>query len=161
MSFFTVDHSNAGEGQVTPGFYEVFVYQYEVGETQTKKERINLFYQVRDDVNQKHRGAKIMYDNFVVDSNVKWKFDSIAKAAGIPDGTTFDNSEEWAQALINKDLKLKIIAGTPNEKGDSYPTVKGYYTTEQPSQNRPMPIESNALFNSSSAIDISDDDLPF
>lgn len=167
MSFFKTDYSNASGEQITPGVYEVFIYQYSMSKAQSGNTVVNLFYQVRDDIQQKHNGAKVQYDNFVETMPAKWKWDTLAKAVGIPDGMEFNNAEEWAQSMINKDLKIKVVMGEPNSKGDSYPSVKGYYKTDIPSNGRPMPINennssnSNEPFGTSSQIDISDDDLPF
>lgn len=166
MSFFKTDYSNASGEQITAGIYEVFIYQYSMTTAQSGNTVVNLFYQVRDDVQQKHQGTKVQYDNFVETMPAKWKWDTLAKAVGIPNGMEFNNAEEWAQAMINKDLKIKVVIGEPNAKGNSYPTVKGYYKTDSPSSGRPMPEkeennQSNDPFGASSHVEISDDDLPF
>lgn len=166
MNIFTVDYSNAGEGKVTPGIYEVFVSEFRISKTTTGKESVSLFYQIRNDVQQKHQNGKIQYDNFVVDENVKWKFDSVAKAAGIPDGTQFSNAEQWGQSLVNKDLKVKVEMGEPNKNGNSYPEVKSYYPSDQPTNGRSLPGTNRQVANNGNPMGmdvppISDDDLPF
>lgn len=139
MGFFDVDYSNAGAEQVTPGVYEVYVHDYQITTAQTGNVKLNLFYTVRDDVNQPHQGAKIQYDQFIESPNSKWRWDTAAKAAKIPDKTPIATPQDWANLMVNKDLKVKVAMGSPKQNGKSYPEVKAFYTTDQPNQGRPMP----------------------
>lgn len=139
MGFYDVDYSNAGADQVTPGIYEVFVHDYQITTAQTGNTVVSLFYTVRDDVSQPHQGAKIQYDSFVEVQASKWRWDTAAKAAGIPDGTSVGTAQDWANMMVNKDLKVKIEMGRPNNQGKTYPEVKSFYITEFPNQGRQMP----------------------
>lgn len=140
MGFYDVDYSNAGAEQVTPGMYEVYVSDFSITNSQRSGNTIvSLFYTVRDDVNQPHQGAKIQYDTFVETQNSKWRWDTAAKSAGIPDGTRIQSANDWANMMVNKDLKVKVAMGAPNQNGKTYPEVKSFYATEWPSQGRAMP----------------------
>ena len=121
MSMFTVDYKNAGVGQILPGMYEVFVSDYQISKSQKGNEVISLFYTVREDINQPFAGTKIQYDNFNVLQSSKWRLDLAAKSAGIPDGTQIISSTEWASLMVNRDLIVKVVMGTPNQQGNSYP----------------------------------------
>lgn len=146
MGFYDVDYNNASDGQVTPGFYEVFVSDYSIGKaTTTGNTVVNLFYKVRDDIIQPHQGAQIQYDAFVETPNAKWRFDTAAKAAGIPNGTPIQSAQDWAMMMINKDVRVKIAMSSPNQQGNTYPEVKSYYPTELPNQGRPMPVLVKAM----------------
>ncbi|MCC9273879.1 MAG: DUF669 domain-containing protein [Enterococcus aquimarinus] len=144
MSMFTVDYKNAGDGQILPGMYEVFVSDYQISKSQKGNEVISLFYTVREDINQPFAGTKIQYDNFNVLQSSKWRLDLAAKSAGIPDGTQINSSTEWASLMVNRDLIVKVVMGSPNQQGNSYPEVKAFYPTQHPSQGRPAPILEKA-----------------
>ena len=144
MSMFTVDYKNAGDGQILPGMYEVFVSDYQISKSQKGNEVISLFYTVREDINQPFAGTKIQYDNFNVLQSSKWRLDLAAKSAGIPDGTQINSSTEWASLMVNRDLIVKVVMGTPNQQGNSYPEVKAFYPTQHPSHGRPAPILEKA-----------------
>ena len=144
MSMFTVDYKNAGDGQILPGMYEVFVSDYQISKSQKGNEVISLFYTVREDINQPFAGTKIQYDNFNVLQSSKWRLDLAAKSAGIPDGTQINSSTEWASMMVNRDLIVKVVMGTPNQQGNSYPEVKAFYPTRHPSHGRPAPILEKA-----------------
>lgn len=148
MGFYDVDYSNAGTEQVTPGTYEAYVSDYTISKAQTTGNTVvSLFYTVRDDVNQPHQGAKIQYDTFVETQNSKWRWDTAAKAAGIPDKTPIQSAQDWANLMINKDLKVKVDMSKPNDQGKSYPEVKSFYNTDWPNQGRPAPILEKAYAN--------------
>ena len=139
MGFYDVDYSNAGAEQVTPGTYEVYVSDYTISTASSGNTQVSLFYTVRDDVSQQHQGAKIQYDRFVETQNSKWRWDTAAKAAGIPDGTKVQSASDWANLMVNRDIKVKVEMGAKNNQGKSYPEVKAFYQTGQPSQGRPTP----------------------
>lgn len=147
MGFFDVDYSNASAEQVTPGHYEVYVSDYQISSAKTGNTVVNLFYTVRDDVNQPHQGAKIQYDKFVETINSKWRWDTAAKAAGIPDGTQIPSANDWANLMVNRDIKIKVDMSRPNDQGNTYPEVKSFYPTEWPNQGRPMPQLEKAYEN--------------
>lgn len=147
MGIFDVDYNNAGTGQVAPGFYEVYVSDYQIGQSRAGNEIISLFYTVRDDINQPSRGGKLNYDNFNVIPSSKWRMDAFARAVGIPDGTSINSATEWANLMVNKDLIVKVVLGAPNDKGNAYPEVKEFHPTKNPNRGRPMPILEKAYGN--------------
>ncbi|PZL78210.1 hypothetical protein CI088_00110 [Enterococcus plantarum] len=144
MGFYDVDYSNAGDAQVTPGIYEVYVSDYSISRAQSGNLVVNLFYTVRDDIQQPNVGSKINYDRFTEVQAAKWRFDRAAKAAGIPDNTPINSAQDWANLMVNRDLKVKVEMGQPNNKGNSYPEVKDFFLSDFPSVGRPMPILEHA-----------------
>lgn len=148
MGLFDVDYNNAGSaGHVPPGFYEVYVSDYQIGRSRAGNEIISLFYTVREDINQPSQGGKLNYDNFNVIPTSKWRMDAFARAVGIPDGTPINSAVEWANLMVNKDLIVKVVMGTPNDKGNAYPEVKEFHPTKNPNRGRPMPILEKAYGN--------------
>ncbi|EUJ42475.1 DUF669 domain-containing protein [Listeria fleischmannii] len=139
MPFLTVDYNNAGFEPITPGIYEVFVSDYQVASARTGNQVLNLFYTIREDVNQPHRGGILQYDQFTNTPSAHWRFNAIAKAIGVPNGTSLETLEEFAQAVINQDVKVKVILGEVRENGKQFPEVQSFSQTDSPSANRPMP----------------------
>lgn len=149
MSMFNVDYSNAGAERVIPGFYEVFVSDYQLSLSKSGNQVISLFYTVRSDIDQPSQGAKIQYDNFNVIPNSKWRMDAFAKAAGIPNGTQINSAQEWAQMMVNRDVGVLVVLGAPNNSGNQYPEVKEFHATRMPNSGRPMPVLEKAYANTS------------
>ncbi|MBC2100600.1 DUF669 domain-containing protein [Listeria booriae] len=144
MAIFTTDHNNAGFERVQPGTYEVYAHDYQITQgMRTGNQILNMFYTVREDVNQPHQGVKISYDQFTLTEKAEWRFNAALKAAGVPHGVPFETLEQIAQALINKDIKVivemdKFDPAYPDKK--LYPQIVEFQKTDQPNiSNRPTP----------------------
>ncbi|WP_430482781.1 DUF669 domain-containing protein [Rossellomorea marisflavi] len=143
---FTVDHSK-GEGfeVVKPGEYEVIVMNYEQKTAESGNNRVIVDYEIRSDVDQPCQGQKVLFDNFTVTQNAMWRFQQASKAAQFPDGMKFKSYKEWADAFLNK--HLRIVVGEREYNGKKYPEVKGFKVTEVSAPDN--------------SITITDDDVPF
>ncbi|MCM3454433.1 DUF669 domain-containing protein [Heyndrickxia oleronia] len=142
---FTVDHEQAkGFEEIKPGEYEVTVVNYEQTTSSNGNPRIVVDYEIRSDVDQPCQGQKILYDNFVVTEKSMWRFHAASKAAGFPSGMQFKNYKEWADAFLNK--PLRVVVGEREYNGKKYAQVNGFKVSEV---SAPAPIN------------ISDDDVPF
>lgn len=160
---FSVDYNNVGNAPVKPGEYEVYPSEFEIKRSQnTGNQMVVMNYLIRDDVDQPSQGSEIKFDNFVYTPNSYWRFNQAAKAAGVPDGTTFNGPEDWAKAMINRALRVDVGQRTYN--GNIYPQVKGFKSSLV-SQGKltvgTSSINDDPFANSSEPINISDDDLPF
>lgn len=143
---FKVDHSQANEFVVVePGEYEVTVINYELKKAESGNNRVVVDYEIRSDVDQAFQGQKLLYDNFTVTEKSMWRFQAASKAAQFPDGMQFNSYKEWADAFVNK--SLRVIVGEREYNGKKYPEVKGFKVSEV---NPP-----------DTSITISDDDVPF
>ncbi|WHY75726.1 DUF669 domain-containing protein [Neobacillus sp. WH10] len=142
---FKVDHSK-GDGfePIKPGEYEVTVINYELKKSSTGKNMVVVDYEIRSDVDQPCQGQKILFDNFVVSDNTEWRFQQASKAAQFPDGMSFNSYKEWADAFLNKPLRL--VVGEREYNGKKNPQVNGFKVSEA---------------SAPSGITISDDDVPF
>lgn len=144
---FTVDHSKGDSFEpIKPGEYEATVINFEAKTAATGNERIVVDYEIRSDVEQPCQGQKILYDNFTVTEKAMWRFHQASKAAGFPNGMKFKDHIEWANAFLNKPVRL--VVGEREHNGKKYPEVKGFKLSEASAPN-PDPIN------------ISDDDVPF
>jgi Protein of unknown function (DUF669) len=145
---FKVDYSKADSGfePIKPGEYEVTVVNYEQKESSTKKKMVVVDYEIRSDVDQPCQGQKILFDNFIVSEKTMWRFSAASKAAQFPDGMQFDSYKEWADAFLNKPLRL--VVGDHEYNGKKYTEVKSFKVSEVD------PPKGDA-------IEIADDDVPF
>lgn len=143
MAIFTTDHNNTGFERVQPGTYEVYAHDFQVSQARSGNQILNMFYTIREDVNQPHQGNKISYDQFTLTEKAEWRFNAALKSAGVPHGVPYESLEQIGTALINKDLKVivemeKPDPANPNKK--LYPQIVEFHPTDQPnSHNRPMP----------------------
>ncbi|MCY7572850.1 DUF669 domain-containing protein [Bacillus pumilus] len=144
---FTVDHSKGDSFEpIKPGEYEATVINFEAKTAATGNERLVVDYEIRSDVEQPCQGQKILYDNFTVTENAMWRFHQASKAAGFPNGMKFKDHIEWANAFLNKPVRL--VVGEREHNGKKYPEVKGFKLSEASAPN-------------DDPIHISDDDVPF
>ncbi|WP_332276452.1 MULTISPECIES: DUF669 domain-containing protein [Bacillus] len=144
---FTVDHSK-GEAfePIKPGEYEATVINFEAKTAASGNERLVVDYEIRSDVEQACQGQKILYDNFTVTDNAMWRFHQASKAAGFPNGMKFKDHIEWANAFLNKPIRL--VVGEREHNGKKYPEVKAFKPSE-------------ALAPDTGSITVSDEDVPF
>jgi Protein of unknown function (DUF669) len=143
---FKVDHSK-GEGfePIKPGEYEVIVMNYEQKTAESGNNRVIVDYEIRSDVEQPCQGQKILFDNFTVTENAMWRFQQASKAAQFPDGMQFKSYKEWADAFLNK--HLRVVVGEREYNGKKYPEVKGFKVSEVSAPDN--------------EIKVSDEDVPF
>jgi hypothetical protein len=142
---FKVDHSKATEFEIVkPGEYEVTVVNFELKQAASGNNQVVVDYEIRSDVDQACQGQKILFDNFTVTEKALWRFQQASKAAQFPDGMQFSSYKEWADAFLNKTLRL--VVGEREYNGKKYPQVNGFKVSEASA-----PAE----------ITITDDDVPF
>ncbi|MBF7147069.1 DUF669 domain-containing protein [Bacillus toyonensis] len=124
---FKVDHSQVKEFEtIKPGEYEVTVVSYELKKAQTSGNNlVSVNYEIRSDVEQACQGQKILYDNFTVSEKTMWRFQAASKAAQFPDGIQFGSFKEWADAFLNKHLRLSVAL-----KSNGYPEVKSLMVSQ-------------------------------
>ncbi|MEC2401666.1 DUF669 domain-containing protein [Bacillus subtilis] len=144
---FTVDHSK-GEAfePIKPGEYEATVINFEGKTAASGNQRLVVDYEIRSDVEQACQGQKILYDNFTVTDNAMWRFHQASKAAGFPNGMKFKDHIEWANAFLNKPIRL--VVGEREHNGNKYPEVKAFKPSEAPAPD-------------TGSITVSDEDVPF
>lgn len=153
MGFLRTDYSdvNAGFEPLPIGDYECIVSKVEVTETkETKKPMIKVTLTVRDDVEQKGQKRKY-FDNLVVQDNMMWKFHQVSKACDLPEGEDFDTPEQFAEAILYKNVAIRNKHRVYN--GETQDTVNVWKESNAGSN----PFEGS----DSGSLTIGDDDLPF
>ncbi|MDQ0268915.1 DUF669 domain-containing protein [Cytobacillus purgationiresistens] len=111
MSFFKFDEENASTGfeLVAEGKYEAVIQNAEAGTTQGGKPKLQVDFEIRSDVPQKHQGAKILYNTFTFEHEVAVKIvNSLLKSCGFANGHPFKSADDMAKQLINKNLKITV-----------------------------------------------------
>lgn len=130
--------------QIAPGEYEVKVSNFEA-KTVGDKNVISVDYEIRSDVDQNFKGLKIRFDDFFCTERALWKIENASIAAGFTEKEAeFDKYSEWANAYLNKNLRVEIKLQAANN-GNQYPRVAKYL----PSQQEVKEVE------------VKDSDLPF
>lgn len=178
MPLFTTNSNNIfGAGVAEAGAYNVKIVNAPTSKSKNGNEYMSLDYQVLDG---KYKGGEIRYQNVTwsaddVDMSAK-RFNTIAAAVGVPDGTPIESVAQFAKALIGKTLSITVDWGEPNNKGKIYLGVTGYGAVDpdgsKPNgQKRPNSGSGNSSKSKGNGdpfktapgqpIDISDDDLPF
>ncbi|AIC95408.1 DUF669 domain-containing protein [Shouchella lehensis] len=142
---FKVDYSKTTEFEgIKAGEYEVIIHSVEQKKSSTGKEMVVVDYEIRDDVDQPSKGMKVRFDNFVVDPNNEWRFQSLSKAVGIPEETEFNSYKDWGDYILNQPILLNV--GIRKHNGNDYAQAKGF----KPSAVAPP-----------EPVNISDEDTPF
>jgi hypothetical protein len=155
MSFLRTDYSNTGDFSALPiGEYECFITKVTMKTTkETNKQMLNLQLTIRDDVEQAGQ-KRNFFDNLVVQDNMMWKFNQVAKAVELDEGTDLATPEDFAAAILYKAVRIKnkhrIYEG---ETQDTIATYKVSNTGGSATGGDP--------FAGGGSIDIGDDDLPF
>ena len=104
------------------GSYEVYVSEY----TLDDEEKGSLTLIVRDDIEQDY-GKRRVWVNLNTNPAIAWKLSIIARAAGVPAGTDFDNFEDYMKAVTGK--SMKVIVAHREYNGKTYVDVKSFYPT--------------------------------
>jgi hypothetical protein len=125
MSFLTVNHNDAGSnknnGEFTPiaeGTYEVLVKEAEVTKSKSGNDMIKVTLVIRDDVKQPHQKRKV-WDYLVDTEKAKFKFNVLAKALNIPDGSKIATIAEFAKAILYASLRIEIKHEEDNYNGET------------------------------------------
>lgn len=139
---FTVDHDQAkGFEPIKPGEYEVTVINYELKTAQSGNNQVVVDYEIRSDVDQPCQGQKILYDNFTVTDKALWRFHAASKAAGFPSGQSFKSYKEWADAFLNKHLRL--VVGEREHNGKKYAQVNSFKESEASAPNDVITVDDS------------------
>ena len=159
MSFFTFDEENASTGfeLVAEGKYEAIIVNAEPGTTQAGKPKLSVDFEIRSDVEQKHQGAKVLYNTFTFEHEISVKVvNSLIKACGFTGKQGFSSPEDLASQLSNKNLKITV-------KHEEYEKlVDGVKQKRTAAKAKYFDVsEVNPPNQSGRTITISDDDVPF
>lgn len=149
---FTVDYSQASEGRIKPGKYEVLLTGWDAKETKTGTKYIELDFVVRNDIQQAHKNSHVWHKVWAKRGTTDyaiWAIITVAKAMQIPDGTSYGSLQDMLNALKGKLCAVNIV-----HNKDGYPEVDSFEPTAFAQNNHQFKaIGTDVAFNQ--------DDLPF
>lgn len=154
MGFLKVNYDEAGGFDVLPvGDYECMVSEVKVTESSTGKPMLKATLTIRDDIEQGGQKRKI-FDNMVEQENMMWKFQQVAKAAGIPNNADLDTLSDFAGAIQFKPVRISLGQRTYN--GELQNNVKAW---KESKYSDGADVDFATLGDG--GIDVNDEDLPF
>ena len=116
---------------IPEGAYEVFVDRVSAD----SDDKASIMFRIRDDVDGDFK-KRTIFTNITTAENMGWKLSNIARAAGIPAGTDFDNLVDYGNAITGKSMKIMIAHREYN--GKTYGDVKAFYPTRLPDYKTPI-----------------------
>ena len=179
---FRTNTSKAQEGgnSLKPeGDYEVIIDAAEVTRTQSGKDKINIVYVIRNDVQQKYQNGLIFHsvwkkkepneDDMQIGGYNFGQLMAIASAAKLPDNQEFAGLDDFLKALCGKAMRVHLYHDGYNDK--YYEKIDLHQPTEYPEikhKEKPKPNASGYAAPQTSfaqAADktpqVGDDDYPF
>lgn len=162
MCFLCTDYSNIGRGfvRLVPlpiGEYECIISEVKVDKSQSGYDMLKLTLTIRDDVPQRYQKRKL-FDYVVAMETTMWKFNAIAKAAGIPAGQEFATIGDFAKAIQYKPVRVK----NKHEEYNGYKQDRIAYYMESKVQAPAAGSPAGDPFAvGGTLVNVSDDELPF
>lgn len=168
MAGFTTDFSEVNDfGGVADGTYEAVVKKAEEGVNKNGKSRINFDLVIRRDVDQKFGGAHIfdeMYPSKETGKYNKGILMTFAKAAGMEDGKSYDDFEDFLNDFVGRPVKVSVANETEEYNGKTYDRlrIRKRAMTSFPTVDLAMNgVTSVNAFAGAKEIELNNDDLPF
>lgn len=156
MSFkFKFDEENVsqGFGLVEEGKYEVTIIAAEAKEWQGQYS-IGFDVEIRSDIEQKHQGAKILYNTLYLTSNIQdYKEDTEKKRNSFLKACGYTGKQELDLTAVVRDILGKtVLAYVKHETKNDKTFAKVKFVA---------PSNATLLQPSGPPISVGDDDLPF
>jgi hypothetical protein len=150
MGFLKTNYENTGDFAPLPiGDYECIVAETKMKDTSTGKKMISVKLTIREDVDQKGQ-KRNFFDNLVIQDNMMWKLNQVAKAAQLAEGEDLDTPEDFMAAILYKPV---VIRNKHRQyEGETQDSVGSWKTSD---------LGSDGSSATTGAIEIGDEDLPF
>jgi Protein of unknown function (DUF669) len=186
MAFLKQDNKRAKEndkgfGVIPEGDYELLPVEAKFRDDDKQAwPNINVTFAIRSDVEQEAKGRKVFHTFWLSQKNEDSlqiclnMIESYNEKIGVPDGVEFETPADWANFLVGKPVKARIVI--EEYKGKEQNNIKWFNAsdfkqvaaqstpgqaagTEMRGSNVP-PVDADPFANDGQ-LDISDDDLPF
>ena len=108
---FQINHSEASEGKITAGTYEVIVKECVPDVTRGGTEHMSMPLIVRNDIDQKYKNTHIwnkVWKAKATGEYVGWVLQTIAKAAKLPNGKKYESVDDLFKDFVGKPVKVTI-----------------------------------------------------
>lgn len=121
---FTIDYSKAQEfASIKDGTYEVSIDKAAQDATKGGADFLNIQFRIRKDFQQDFQNNIIFHRIFAKKEDGKYPAGAImtlAKAAGIPDGTQYKDLDDYLGQLLGKCLKVTVKNEKSEYQGKTY-----------------------------------------
>ncbi|WP_170240479.1 DUF669 domain-containing protein [Streptococcus hyovaginalis] len=121
---FTIDYSKAQEfASIKDGTYEVTIDKAAQDATKGGADFLNIQFRIRKDFQQDFQNNIIFHRIFAKKEDGKYPAGAImtlAKAAGIPDGTQYKDLDDYLGQLLGKCLKVTVKNEKSEYQGKTY-----------------------------------------
>lgn len=164
---FTLDFSQASNGTIKDGTYEVVIFNVLEDATPGGAEYMNFDMIVRNDVKQPYQNSHIFPRVWRAKDTGKYNagmINTIAQAANLTDGKSYQSLKDLMSDFINHPVKVTVKNEKKEYKGKTYDdlNVKRWNKSDYPNVQHqfksgvaPQPAASNTDTT------VEDDDLPF
>lgn len=144
--------------------YEFLIEHAEKSQSpNTGTDYIEVQLRVREDVEQKHQGFRLNdrnYRNKEGKYNMR-KLNGLAKAAGIPENTEFEDEDEFCEEITGQPVRAFVMKVDDDYVGREVNRI-GFYKPPEHEYKKPGGSEkTEKKEDDTDDIDIADDDLPF
>lgn len=176
MSFFKSDYSTLKTDLVPEGRYECFIEDARPDATPGGTEYINIRLRIRKDLDKALPNTNGKQHNRVLFCSV-WRrkatqqyssddLNAISKAAGLPDGASYDALDKWTDALIDKPVSVAVTIDKSEYQGKATERnqiwANSFRTTKYPlSKQQEDPFKGSEDTANEQTIADDADDLPF
>lgn len=172
MSGITLDFDNTfeGFGEIEDGYYECIIEKVYEDASPSGAENVTFRLVIRNDVDQPYKNYKMwerIYRRKVDNKLPMIMFNTIGKAAKLPNGKAYNSLEELMEDYEGKPVLVFVKNETSEYNGQKYENlnVKSWMETKYPNiQHQYKQSQDNNATTNNNVFDggsISDDELPF
>jgi Protein of unknown function (DUF669) len=170
---FQLNHDDTFEANVPDGEYEVVIKTVGENVTQNGAEYCQFDLVIRNDIEQPNKNNHIFHKVWRTKATGEYNpksFNSIGKAANLPNGKSYTNLQELFDDFIGRAVRVRVKNETSQHNGNTYENlnVKQWIPTRIQGAVRHVHKEQAARQAANDAFSmppeqftISDDDLPF
>jgi len=165
MAGFTLDFSQANDGNIADGTYEAVINHVNEDAASTGSEFLNFDLIVRNDIDQPYKNSHIFHRIWRAKATGKYNqgmIMAIAKAASMQNGKHYNDFDDFMDDYAHQPVKVTIKNETSEYNGKTYENVnvKRWQTTDFP-QVAHQWKKGKAPNQAPDNIKIDNEDLPF
>lgn len=165
MAEFTLDFSQANDGNIADGTYEAVINKVVEDATKGGAEFVNFDLIVRNDIDQAYKNSHIFHRVWRAKATGKYNqgmLVAIAKAADMQNGKKYNSFEEFMTDYTGKPVKVTIKNETSEYKEKTYENtnVKRWNKSDFPVVAHQWK-DGTAPQQAAGTIDINESQLPF
>lgn len=148
---------------IEKGDYEVIIVKAELLQAETGTKYMNLSMKIREDVEQDFQGEMLyerLWQNKTTGEYNLRRFNNICKSAGIPEGTNFENENEFLKEIEGKVFQVNVAVVYDDYRQEDVNTILYYHSTEKPFKTAEKAVKKAVEETIENDI-LNDDELPW